>query len=256
MKRGTPRHPKTYALAEALTIPLPYAVGILEMLWHHTAQYTPRGDIGSLPDIAIAQACAFTRKPHILIDALIECRWLDRDPDYRLIVHDWPQHCEASVRKWLDRNQKEMLPVYGKCLDIDQTLTDNCLPSRGAMAEAKAVVEFNKRKTSLLSAAQEVWFSEFWAAYWRRMGRGAAEKSFAAAVKTREEFERVMRAVALQAPWMQQRDSDKRPYPATWLNQKRWEDDADVQQSMDGKTRDEISRQQVLIAGLERRGFS
>lgn len=227
MKRGTPRHPKTYALAESLSIPLPHAVGILEMLWHHAAIHTPRGDIGSLPDVAIAYACCY-RKPSILIAALVSTRWLDKDPDHRLIIHDWPRHCEESVKKWLSRNDKEMLPVYGKCLDIVETLTEQCPPSREAKAEAKAVLDKTNSESSLLADSRQDWFAAFWAAYWRRIGRGAAEKSFAAAVKSRQDFERVMQAIALQAPWMIQRDSDKRPYPATWLNQKRWEDDADV----------------------------
>lgn len=81
-----------------------------------------------------------------------------------------------------------------------------------------------------LRSMQTEWFDTFWKGYWRRVGRGAAEKSFKQAVKTPEQFERVIQALELQSPWMMARDSDKRPYPATWLNQKRWEDDADVQQ--------------------------
>jgi hypothetical protein len=46
MKRGTPEHPKTAHLMAALSIPRPYAVGILELLWHFTARYAPRGDVG------------------------------------------------------------------------------------------------------------------------------------------------------------------------------------------------------------------
>ena len=145
MKRGTPRHPKTYALAEALSIPLPHAVGILEMIWHHAAIHTPRGDIGALPDVAIAEACCF-RRTQLLIDSLLLTHWLDPDPDYRLIIHDWPQHCENSVKKWLQRNEKDVLPVYGKCLDIDETLDRQCPPSREAKAKAKASKDLKEEK--------------------------------------------------------------------------------------------------------------
>ncbi len=104
-----------------------------------------------------------------------------------------------------------------------------------------------------LRSMQAEWFNAFWRGYWRRVGRGAAEKSFALAVKSPAQFERVMQAIELQSPWMMARDSDKRPYPATWLNQKRWEDDADIQQAVDSRTRDEVSRQQILLMGLEKR---
>jgi len=40
MKRGTPEHPKTRSLAKALGIPLPYAVGLLEMMWHSRSPRT------------------------------------------------------------------------------------------------------------------------------------------------------------------------------------------------------------------------
>lgn len=259
MKRGTPRHPKMYALSDALTIPLPYAVGLMEMLWQHAAQYTPQGDIGSLPDTAIAQGCGFSRKPQVLIDALVSCGWLDRDPTYRLVVHDWPDHCEQSVKKYLDYWDKKFLPIYGVSPEKLQQFSGESPPSREAMAMAEANGNggFKKIKseTSLLTETQSGWFSQFWAAYWRRIGKGEAEKSFARLVRTQERFDIVMQALALQSPWMMQKDSDKRPHPATWLNQKRWEDDPDVQQALDPRSRNDLAQHNLLVAGLERRGL-
>jgi hypothetical protein len=124
LKKGTTRHPKMYALAEVLTIPLPYAIGIITLLWEHAAANTPRGDIGSLPDLAIAQGCAFTRRPKILLDALVDCGkksglagWVDRDEQFRYIIHDWPDHCEQSVIQNLAYGSKDFLPVYGKSIE-------------------------------------------------------------------------------------------------------------------------------------------
>ena len=50
MKRGTIDHPKTLQLASVLKIRLLEAVGLLESLWHWTAKYSPRGNIGQYPD--------------------------------------------------------------------------------------------------------------------------------------------------------------------------------------------------------------
>ena len=51
MKRGTPDHPKVAKLASMIGLPipwaLPYTVGLLEMLWHFTAKFAPRGDIAA-----------------------------------------------------------------------------------------------------------------------------------------------------------------------------------------------------------------
>lgn len=120
MKRGTPRHKKMHALSATLNVPLYSSVGIMEMLWHYTGQHTPEGDIGSVSDAEIATAVGWNKKPDKLIGALVLARWLDRDDAYRLVVHDWPDHCEHSVRKWLSRNRKHFLPVYGQCLDTVQ----------------------------------------------------------------------------------------------------------------------------------------
>jgi len=105
VKRGTPDHPKIRALARRLRINRAWAVGILEMLWHFTAQYCPRGDIGRYTDDEIAEACAWPedRPSRELIEALIECRLLDPHEEHRLVVHDWADHAEDSVHTRLAR---------------------------------------------------------------------------------------------------------------------------------------------------------
>lgn len=105
MKRGTPDHRKMKDLSKRLKIPLPYAVGLMEMLWHFVAKWNPQGDVGRVPDEYIAEACGWKGNPQKFINALVECGWLDRDPDYRLLVHDWDQHADQSVSKTL-KNRK------------------------------------------------------------------------------------------------------------------------------------------------------
>ncbi len=100
-------------LARRLKVPLFGAVGIMEMLWHFVATYTPRGDIGGSSDETIARAVAWGKKPSILIEALVESGWLDKSPEYRLIIHDWDEHADSMVRKRLLRLNQDFLPVYG-----------------------------------------------------------------------------------------------------------------------------------------------
>ena len=79
MKRGCPRHPKMAHLCKLLRIGLRDAVGLLELLWHFTAEFAPCGDIGKYDDERIAAAMDWRRgKPGRLIAALIESRWIDR----------------------------------------------------------------------------------------------------------------------------------------------------------------------------------
>ena len=106
MKRGTPDHWKMKDLAVRLRIPRKYAItcanGIMERLWHYTAKYAPQGDIGRVPDEHIADACGWPTEHHSeLVAALVGARWLDRDAKHRLIVHDWHDHADESVKKTL-----------------------------------------------------------------------------------------------------------------------------------------------------------
>ena len=105
MKRNTPNHPKMKALARTLQIPLPYAVGLMEMLWHWTGDFRKQGDIGFYSNEGIAEAVGWTGSPDELIAGLVKEKWLDesKNKSIRLIVHDWPQHCEDSVHTHLAR---------------------------------------------------------------------------------------------------------------------------------------------------------
>lgn len=77
-------------------------------------------------------------------------------------------------------------------------------------------------------------FDEFWNAYPRKVGKGAAEQTFKKYKPSDELLKIVLTAIDEQKHSEQWRkDSGKYiPNPATWLNQKRWEDEVqiDVQQ--------------------------
>lgn len=70
-------------------------------------------------------------------------------------------------------------------------------------------------------------FADFWAHYPRKVGKGAAAKAFAKAVKAngpepiRAGYKRALAAWATWPP----DDRQFIPHPATWLNQERWCDE-------------------------------
>ena len=69
-------------------------------------------------------------------------------------------------------------------------------------------------------------FDRFWAAYPRKVGKGAAERSFERIRPDAALLDGMLRAVETQ----RQSDTWQRGYipnPATWLNQRRWEDEPD-----------------------------
>lgn len=241
MKRGTPRHPKTYALAEILKIRLPEAVGILEMLWHHAAQHTPMGDIGSLPNSAIAAAVDWGSDKNVtrhlqkcdqLVTGLVKSGWLDVNDRVRLMLHDWPDHCDQSVVKSLEYNHKDFLLEYGVSLEKRKRFSRDSLATREGIgiglgfSYKKEEKEKEESKKKELKENQEGWFSEeLWPLCWRKVDRAEALKSFCKIAATEELKSQIVAAARRASEVYLKRDADKRPHLSTWLNKKRFNDE-------------------------------
>jgi hypothetical protein len=109
LKRGTPDHPKVSVLMQVLGCTRQSAIGILELLWHFTARYAPRGDIGRWSDERIAAGLYWTGDPASVVSALTRSGWLDPHPSLRLVVHDWHDHADDTTKKHLKRQRLTFL---------------------------------------------------------------------------------------------------------------------------------------------------
>jgi hypothetical protein len=76
-----------------------------------------------------------------------------------------------------------------------------------------------------MTAEQGAWFAEWWREYWRRVAKKSAAQAFRKHVRTESRFQEVMKATRAQKPEMLEREPEKRPHGATWLNQERWTDE-------------------------------
>lgn len=77
------------------------------------------------------------------------------------------------------------------------------------------------------SLARDDLFDEFWSLYPKKTSKQEARKSFAKLKVTTDLFEKIKAALSAQKQSKQwQRENGQYiPYPATWLNQRRWEDE-------------------------------
>jgi hypothetical protein len=112
MKRGATSHPKTLDLAAYLELDRWGAVGILESLFHWTGLYARRGDVGRFTDKQIAQGIGWSGDPAKLIGALAATGWLDSCDCHRWRLHDWPDHCGAEVRIYLQQAELKFAECY------------------------------------------------------------------------------------------------------------------------------------------------
>jgi len=103
MKRGTPGHPKFLDLQSALDLGHFATLGILEAIRHFAAEYAHDGALGRFSNRLIAIKIEWTGDPDKLVKALVQTRWLDEHPEHRLLVHDWPDHCEDTVHRRIAR---------------------------------------------------------------------------------------------------------------------------------------------------------
>jgi hypothetical protein len=100
-KRGTLDHQKTFQLAAALGIPECYALGVLDAIWEWVSKYRHNGDVTGVSPSFVARAIHYPGDGDDLFRILIDVRFIDKLPDGRLLIHDWPEHSENSVHKYL-----------------------------------------------------------------------------------------------------------------------------------------------------------
>lgn len=77
-------------------------------------------------------------------------------------------------------------------------------------------------------AQNDARFDEFWEAYPRRKAKKEAQKKFAKAVKDGVEPGVLIEAAKVYAKSVVGKEDKYIAYPATWLNQGRWDDEADL----------------------------
>lgn len=101
MKREAINHTKMRRLARTLGVQMWGARGIMESVWSLTRDEAPAGNIGKLSNADIADFVGWDTNSEVLIDGLVTSGWLDRSQIYRLLVHDWADHCEDYVHSRL-----------------------------------------------------------------------------------------------------------------------------------------------------------
>jgi hypothetical protein len=110
------------------------AVGTLELLWHFAAEFAPQGDIGKYDDRRIEAALDYLphgqRKTGLLIAALTESKWLDKDALTRLKVHHWADHCQSNTVQRLAKKGLTVFPnqSYHNDTDISAQEKSSALP--------------------------------------------------------------------------------------------------------------------------------
>jgi len=114
MKQGVENTMKFKKLKRRLRLPYWQVVGLLESVWKLGLTSAQAGDIGRYSNEDIAAAIEYEGDPDELIAVLVDCEWLDNDPEFRLIIHDWSDHIPTYLKGNFKGRKKEFADVVAK----------------------------------------------------------------------------------------------------------------------------------------------
>lgn len=187
---------------------------------------------GSLPDDDVRLSRIAGRSEHDwlvmkpMLQAFFEHCWrharIDRELARQTLKHEGNtvRAKRAAEARW-NKNQplSQNSNKSSNAQSMRQALPDECLTNANQNQNQNQILEV-RVKPSRSSNGIEGGFSEFWSLYPRKIAKGAAEKSWVKAVKEADE------KIILEGLRVFQFSSDPQfiPHPATWLNQRRWED--------------------------------
>lgn len=104
------RHPKTNKFARIAGITAPTAIGHLHLLWWWAMDYAQDGDLTRYDAGDIADAMLWQGEPTLLIDALAEAGFLDRDEE-KTIIHDWEMYAGKRLEQMAKDSERKKKPV-------------------------------------------------------------------------------------------------------------------------------------------------
>jgi hypothetical protein len=240
------------------------------MLFHFTAQYAPRGDIGRYSDKRIAAALDWHARPEKLIESLTTTGWVESHPVARLVVHDWSDHADRTTLQRLSRQGKTTIQqnqeLTGKVCAQSETNNrtlpepepepepepkDICEPDGSREFVLAAPENGNGHgKTKPLKEQEHPQFAAFWDLRWRTDDRQVAARAFRKAV------EAVAPALILQAAESHRarelaKEQQFRPMMSTWLNKRRFLDEAEPEQLASPAAKPIVDVKAAILAAMK-----
>lgn len=186
----------------------------------------------------------------------IKNNWLDNDGAV-YIFYTWDKLSEVmnisrrkiadTINQLKERNlidvvrQGRGLPakIYVKKLKPNAYASRNDFIESNNEQEDEIKEEKQVKKKSKTENKQQEYFSIFWASYPKKVGKGAAEKSWKKIKPTKDLLEKMLNAIETAKQSMQWNKDNGQyiPNPATWLNQKRWEDEIIIDNKYSNKSK-------------------
>lgn len=231
-------HPKVLKLMSKTSWSLDETIGKLHRFWWWALKYAEDGDLSRYDPAQYLSRLGEGMSPSDLLSNFQECGFIDHD----LKIHDWIDYAGLFLTKKYSTSNPDKLKViwnrygykYGKGKGKYGRVIAN---TKRTLSELKANIpnqpnltkpNLTKPKTPPTPPLGDG-FDRFWEKYPKKKSKGQAERAWKKLKPGEPLQDRILDAIErakTSDQWC--RDQGKFiPYPATWLNGKRWEDEPD-----------------------------
>lgn len=202
-----------------------YAVG------HLTDGFVPHG---------VLDDTRYDRKPGEVIEAMVRVKLLHMT-EGGYTIHDFHDY-NPSAAAWRERYEKKAAAgsrgghaaaakraasAVAGATSVLPSKEPDATTARVANVKPESDTDTERDPKSKIKTQDPALFARFWRAYPRKTGKGEAEKAFGRLKPDEPLLQRMVSALTWQVnqPGWTKDGGKFVPYPATWLNQKRWEDE-------------------------------
>lgn len=214
-------------------------------LWGH-CQNQKKCEFDSLPPAAIKAICRFAGDADQIDAAMIESGFMEREGK-SATISGWDEHNASLINSWVN-GQKGGRPKKPKSTVKEPTETHG-LPKQNPSESDREDREDREDKIEKRPPRPPrgmSGFAEFWAEYPKKVGKGAAEKSWKKINPDSDLTALIIGSLSGHMGSDQWRKDGGQyiPNPSTWLNQRRWEDEIEV---ADRSGRDRAAEVEALM---------
>lgn len=217
---GSSDDPKLRMIASECNMPVASVIGLWATILEAASKSQNRGNIDNFD----YEVVSF----HLGIDVETPCNAMKRrkmlhETDGTLTVLNWSKWQPKRERD--DNSTSRVREFRNKQKQALTERNDNETPCNAS--ETQVTPREDKRREDKTITQSPSGFADFWSAYPKKVGKGAAEKAWD---KAKADLSLVLAAIKTQASSDQWRKDGGQfiPNPATWITQRRWEDGATV----------------------------
>lgn len=213
MTHSLPDKPEVLAISQQLGITRFEVVGRLHILWRWFDTQTDNGHAKSVTSVTLSSCLFGDELGTKFVQSLKNVGWLVED-ESGVFVPNFDYHISESAKtraQSKNRKENQRKRDANKVTDMSRDDRDN------------SVTREEKRREEVTPIREPIGFAEFWSAYPKKIGKGAAESAWK---KHKPDLATVLASLATQKNSDQWKKDNGQfiPNPATWLNQKRWDD--------------------------------